>query len=169
MGSQHRDLFVGDKKVPPVKQLVKSEEGKELQGQDPRRPEQNVFDFRTLTNPSQVSVSSSHPSMSVGHSTVSTSQPTISSHNHMPNLSIPPPSLANQSGLPSLANQNSPQFSRNNSIEQVKRTLFVLQVLNHSRSRKESNLGHKFSKYCSSSLALFKQTDHSSSCTKSTL
>lgn len=118
--------FVGDKKVPPVKQLVRSEEGRELQGQDPRRPEQNVFDFRTLTNPSQVSVCSSHPSLSVGPSTVSTSQPSISSHNHMPNLSIPPPSLANQSGLPSLANQNSPQFSRNNSIDQVKRTpLFV--------------------------------------------
>lgn len=108
----------GDKKVPPVKQLVRSEEGRELQGQDPRRPEQNVFDFRTLTNPSQVSVCSSHPSLSVGPGTVSTSQPSISSHNHMPNLSIPPPSLANQSGLPSLANQNSPQFSRNNSIDQ---------------------------------------------------
>lgn len=104
-----------------MKQLVRSEEGRELQGQDPRRPEQNVFDFRTLTNPSQVSVCSSHPSLSVGPSTVSTSQPSISSHNHMPNLSIPPPSLANQSGLPSLANQNSPQFSRNNSIDQVKK------------------------------------------------
>ncbi|XP_078337081.1 uncharacterized protein LOC111134449 isoform X4 [Crassostrea virginica] len=115
----------GDKKAPPVKQLMKPEEGRDMHADEIQKQDHNVFDFRTLTqHPGQVSQSSSHPTISMAPSTVSlaTSQAAINSHNHMPNLNIPPPSLSSQSGPPSLHNPNSPQFSRHNSIDQQQMT-----------------------------------------------
>ena len=124
-------LFAGDKKAPPVKQLVKPEEGRDMHADEIQKQDHNVFDFRMLTqHPGQVSQSSSHPSISMVPSTVSlaTSQAAINSHNHMPNLNIPPPSLSSQSGPPSLHNPNSPQFSRHNSIDQVKQWFLEYQL-----------------------------------------
>ncbi|XP_061162294.1 eukaryotic translation initiation factor 4E transporter-like isoform X2 [Saccostrea echinata] len=110
----------GDKRTPPVKQLIMPDDLKD-QSNEGKKMDHNVFNFRTVQQQNQVSQSSSHPPMSMGQNIVSpgTSQASINAHNQMPNLSIPPPSLANQSGPPSLANQNSPQFSRNNSVDQV--------------------------------------------------
>jgi hypothetical protein len=119
------DNFAGDKKVAPVKQLVLPEDLRSLQDEEAKKQDPNVFDFRVMAQQSQISQSTSHPPMSMGQNIVSpaTSQTASNAHNQMPNLSIPPPSLANQSGPPSLVNQNSQPFSRNNSIDQVNRML----------------------------------------------
>ncbi|XP_048729032.2 eukaryotic translation initiation factor 4E transporter-like isoform X3 [Ostrea edulis] len=119
---KHRmDGTDGEKKVAPIKQFVMSEDPRGLQDEEALKQDHNVFDFRILTQQSQISQSTSHPPMSMGQNIVSpaASQTANNAHNQMPNLSIPPPSLANQSGPSSLVNQNSQPFSRNNSIDQV--------------------------------------------------
>lgn len=111
-----------------------SEDPRGLQDEEALKQDHNVFDFRILTQQSQISQSTSHPPMSMGQNIVSpaASQTANNAHNQMPNLSIPPPSLANQSGPSSLVNQNSQPFSRNNSIDQVNMMLLWLQEISYT-------------------------------------